>query len=223
MSEPVSISKTLSRVLDANLSFTKMATQMATTALESAFSAASTLATEVGPKAAAAIRQGIKQTQAVQQPAPSAEQKPATILLEGKTGTIATGFFVLQNSLPHEIATAIEVSPLIAFDGRRVDSALRFDPGTISLAAGEQVIARVTSKITRRLVAGLRYEGEILVPGVAGARIPIVLQRKPDAVPDKPLRKKAKPTIRAAKAAIKKAPPKKAAPTKKLTRKRSVR
>jgi hypothetical protein len=190
-----------------------MATQLATTALDSAFSVASSLANEVGPKAAAVIRQS-GHPQAGRQPAASTEQKPATILLEGETGSTATGFFVVQNSLPHEISTAIEVSPLTAPDGRRIDAVLRFNPGTISLAAGEQVIARVTSKITRRLVAGVRYEGEVVVPGVAGARIPIVIRRKMDAAPQKPIRKKVKPTTKAAK---------KAPLTRKPARKRSSR
>ena len=74
----------------------------------------------------------------------------------------------------------MEVSTLIAPDGRQVQSALRFEPGVISLAAGEQVVARVTAKISSRLVPGQSYEGEIVVPGVAGARIPIVLRRKID-------------------------------------------
>jgi hypothetical protein len=214
MSDRTSISKALSQVLDANLAFTKMATQLATNALDSAFSVASSLATEVGPKAVSAIRQSVNQVQAVQQPNPSTEQRPAAILLEGKTGSTATGFFVVQNSLPHKISTAIEVGPLTATDGSRIDSVLRFNPGTISLDIGEQVIARVTSKISPRLKAGMRYEGEVLVPGVVGARIPIVLRRKIDAASNKPVRKKVKPATKA----MKKSPP-----TKKPALKRSSR
>jgi hypothetical protein len=183
-----------------------MATRLATTALESAFSAASSIATEVGPTAVAAIRQAATQARAGQQPAPSVQQRPAAILLEGEAGSTATGFFVVENSLPHEISTIVEVSQLIAPDGRRIDSALRFDPVTISLAPNQQVIARVTAKISSRLVAGVRYEGEILVPGVAGARIPIVLKRKLEATPRKVARKKTKPVSKPAKATGKKVP-----------------
>jgi hypothetical protein len=204
MRERSSIGKALSRAVDANLRYTALATRLATSALESAFSAGSSIATEMGPKAAAVVRQVTTQVRAGQQPGPSVQQKPAAILLEGETGSTATGFFVVENSLPHAISTSIEVSPLIARDGRKIDSALRFDPGMISLAAGEQVIARVTAKISRRLVAGARYEGEILVPGVAGARIPIVLRRTLAAAPHKVVRKKTKPVSKSAKAAVKK-------------------
>jgi hypothetical protein len=204
MSERSSIGKALSRAVDANLRYTALATRLATNALESAFSTGSSIATEIGPKAAAVVRQVATQVRAGQQPSPSVPQKPAAILLEGEAGSTATGFFLVENSLPHAISTSIEVSPLIARDGRRIDSALRFDPGTISLAASEQVIARVTAKISRRLVAGARYEGEILVPGVAGARIPIVLKRILAATPQKLVRKKAKPVSKSAKAAAKK-------------------
>jgi hypothetical protein len=172
----------LSRALDANLRFTSLATQVAATALESAFSAASGLgaaaAADVTRLTPAAVRRG--------QPTAS-EQKPApAIVLEGVAGSTAVGFFVVENSLPHEIAAAVEVSPLIAADGRRLDSVLRFSPGTISLAPGEQVVARVTAKISRRLVAGVRYEGQILVPGAGGAQIPIVLKRNAEAAAKAP-------------------------------------
>jgi len=59
--------------------------------------------------------------------------------LEGEAGSTAVGFFVVENSLPHEISTPVEVSPLFAPDGRQIQSALRFDPGRISLGAGEQL------------------------------------------------------------------------------------
>jgi hypothetical protein len=206
MSDRSSIGKALSSAVDANLRYTAMATRLATTALESAFSAASSIATEIGPKAAAAVRQATTQARAGQRPASSVQQKPAAILLEGEVGSTATGFFVVENSLPQAISTAVEVSPLIAPDGRRIDSALRFEPGAISLAPNEQVIARVTAKISRRLVAGVRYEGEILVPGVAGARIPIVLKRKLEASPHTLVRKKSKPASNSAKTAAKKEP-----------------
>lgn len=171
MSKPTPLSETLSRALEANLRYTAAATRLASRALESAFS----LTSGIGPKLASvkdAVAQVANQPVAVQKPA------PAAIVLEGKAGETATGFFVVENSLPNSISTPVEVSTLIAADGRQVDSALHFEPGVISLAAGEQVVARVTAKISSRLVPGQSYEGEIVVPGVAGARIPIILRRK---------------------------------------------
>ena len=181
MSARSPLSKALNRVLDADLRYTALATRLATTVLESAFSVTS----GIGPQPAA-IRQVA--TQEGHEPPAKASGQPAciTILLEGEAGSTAVGFFVVENSLPHEISTPVEVSPLFAPDGRQIQSALRFDPGRISLGAGEQVVARVTAKISRRLSAGTRYQGEILVPGVAGARIPIVLRRKAEITPQKP-------------------------------------
>jgi hypothetical protein len=181
MSEPSSLSKVLSRVLDANLHYTALATRLATTALDSAFSVAS----KAGPR-------DEPQTEISGQPG------PAAILLEGEAGSTAVGFFVVENSLPHEISTPVEVSPLVDPDGLQIQSALRFDPGRISLGAGEQVVARVSARINRRLVAGTRYIGEILVPGVAGARIPIVLRRNAGTTPRKSGRKKSDPISNAA-------------------------
>jgi hypothetical protein len=171
-----SLSKALSRALDANLRYSALATKLAASAIDTAFSAASGLA-----PVATTLGKAVTRTGAVVSPAPRA----AAILLEGKAGDTAVGFFVVENSLAHEISTPVEVSPLIAADGRQLQSALRFQPGTISLAAGEQVVAKVSAKIGRQLVVGERYEGEISVPGVAGARIPIVLQRNSDATKGK--------------------------------------
>jgi hypothetical protein len=185
MSEPFALSKALSRVFDANRRYTALATRLASAALESAFSAAS----QTDPQAAVAGKPKV-QHRFDRPPEPSGQPEPAAILLEGEAGSTAVGFFVVENSLPHEISTRVEVSPLAASDGRQIQSALRFDPGNISLGAGEQVVARVTTKISRRLVAGTRYQGEILVPGVAGARIPIVLRRKATARAQKLTRNK---------------------------------
>jgi hypothetical protein len=210
MSKASSLSKALSRALDANLRCTGLATRLATTALESAFSVAS----EIGPKAAS-IRQAVTPRRAASPAVDSGQPRSAAILLEGDAGSTAVGFFVVENSLPHEITTRVEVSPLIAPGGRQIQSALRFDPGTISLAAGEQVVARVTAKISRRLVVGARYQGEILVPGVAGARIPIVLRRKPESTRQKPIRNTLKSRLRTH--------GKKQQQRQELTRKRSAR
>lgn len=208
MREPSALGKALSRALDANVRYTALATKLAATAVESAFS----IAAGIGPQVAA-IRKAAAETSSKPSAAPSGKPGSAAILLEGPAGSTATGFFVVENSLPHEISTPVEVSALIAPDGRQIQSALRFDPGVIVLAAGEQVVARVTARISRRLVAGTRYQGEILVPGVAGARIPIVLMRTAEPVPPKTARKTSK--------SIPKTAARKPSPAKKSPRKRS--
>ncbi len=195
-----SLSKALSRAIDANLRYSALATRLATSALESAFSAASGLAPAANALGKAVTRTGTAVS--------SAPASVAAVLLQGRAGDTAVGFFVVENSLAHEISTPVEVSPLTAADGRQLQSALRFQPGTISLAAGEQVVAKVSAKIGRQLLVGARYEGEISVPGVAGARIPIVLRRSPDARAQKPSRSAPKPLTKtvAKRAALKPKP-----------------
>ncbi len=195
MSKPTPLTDALSRALEANLRYTAAATRLASRALESAFSLAADMTpgiASVKQAVAEAANRAASVQQAVVQPVAAQKAAAPAIVLEGKVGETATGFFVVENSLPHEISTPVEVSTLIAPDGRQVQSALRFEPGVISLAAGEQVVARVTAKISSRLVPGQCYEGEIVVPGVAGARIPIVLRRKIDVPTQKAKKKTAK-------------------------------
>jgi hypothetical protein len=77
------------------------------------------------------------------------------------------------------VTTRIAVGPLVDPEGNEIPSVLRFEPGIITLAPGEQVVAKVSAHISRGLEAGVRYQGEISVPGIAGACIPIIVRRKP--------------------------------------------
>jgi hypothetical protein len=178
MSDESALSKIVVRALEANVRYASMVGQLATTALESLLSTA----VEIGPKLTA-VTQSSSPTrdQAKQVEVAVPPPGPAAIVLEGKAGDSAVGFFVVENHLAHEITTIVEVSSLTAPDGRQLKSVLRFEPGNITLAAGEHVVAKVTAPITKRLVAGARYQGEIAVPGVHGARIPIIIRRSVDA------------------------------------------
>jgi hypothetical protein len=181
MSDTSSMTSVLARALNANSRYTALLTQLASTALDSVFSTAE----EIGPQlvtstrsAAVAVKETVLSTQSQAKSEVSRQPAMATILLEGEAGSKAFGFFVVENKLQHEISTRVEVGPLVAQDGRQIKSKMRFEPGSITLAVGQQVVARVTVEITRDMVAGERYQGEIVVPGVAGARIPIVIRRK---------------------------------------------
>ena len=101
------------------------------------------------------------------------------MVLEGEAGSRAFGLFVVENKLPKEVTTRVAVGPLVDPHGQEIPSVLRFEPGIITLAPGEQVVAKVSANISRGLVAGVRYQGEISVPGIAGARIPIIVRRNP--------------------------------------------
>ncbi len=109
---------------------------------------------------------------------PASAASPVPLVLEGEAGSRASALFTVENRLSAEITTPVTVGPLVDPDGRQVESVLRFEPGVITLAAGEQVTAKVSAIISYGLIAGICYEGEIVVAGIAGVRIPIVVRRK---------------------------------------------
>ncbi|MGB8770719.1 MAG: hypothetical protein WCC92_13960 [Candidatus Korobacteraceae bacterium] len=174
MNEATQLTKVWGRALDANLRYTALLSGLAARSLELLLAAVS----EIGPQITTT-------TDAVQEvdcvtsiPAAPAASREAMVL-EGEAGSRAFGLFVVENKLPKEVTTRVAVGPLVDPDGREIQSVLRFQPGVITLAPGEQVVAKVSARISRGLVAGVRYQGEISVPGIAGARIPIIVRRTP--------------------------------------------
>ena len=174
MNEVTQLTRVWGRALDANLRYTALLTELAGRSLELLVSAVS----EIGPQIIAttdAVREVNRVTSIPPAPAPA----PAAMVLEGEAGSRAFGLFVVENKLPKEVSTRVAVGPLVDPDGREIPSVLRFEPGIITLAPGEQVVAKVSAHISRGLVVGVRYQGEISAPGIAGARIPIIVKRKP--------------------------------------------
>jgi len=163
------------RALDANLRYASLLSELAMRSLNVLMSAVS----EMGPQI---ITTTVTPQEAPSVPAlPSATPPapaPAAMVLEGEAGSRAFGLFVVENKLPKEVTTRVAVGPLVDPEGNEIQSVLRFEPGVITLAPGEQVIAKVSAEISPDLVADVRYQGEISVPGIPGARIPIVVRRK---------------------------------------------
>jgi hypothetical protein len=169
------LTRVLGRALDANLRYNAILGALAIRAFDLLVSAVS----DIGPQiVSTATRVQAANTTIPIPPAVASEPSPAPILLEGEAGRRAFGLFVVENNLPQEISTRVEVGPLVDPDGREIKAVLRFEPGVITLAPKEQVVAKVSACISRGLIAGVRYQGEIRVPGIAGAHIPIVVRRK---------------------------------------------
>jgi hypothetical protein len=176
MNEVTQLTRVWGRALDVNLRYTALLSELAGRGLELLLSAVS----EIGPQmitTTAAPQEASRVTSipSVTPPAPS----PAAMVLEGEAGSRAFGLFVVENKLPKGVTTRIAVGPLVDPEGNEIPSVLRFEPGIITLAPGEQVVAKVSAHISRGLEAGVRYQGEISVPGIAGACIPIIVRRKP--------------------------------------------
>jgi hypothetical protein len=172
MNEVTQLTRTWGRALDANLRYTALLSELAGRSLELLLAAVS----EVGPQiisTTTAVQEVDRVTSIPPAPAPS----PAAMVLEGEAGSRAFGLFVVENKLPKEVSTSVVVGPLVDPDGQEIPSVLRFEPGVITLAPGEQVVARVSAQISRGLAAGVRYQGEISIPGIADARIPIIVRR----------------------------------------------
>jgi hypothetical protein len=178
MSKETRLVSVWGRALDANLRYTVRVGQLAASVLQSLFSAV-TVAPEPQPNLdpAPVVQHGAppESLAVVQQPA------PASMLLEGTAGSRAIGFFVVENKLARQVSTRVEVGAITGPDGHEIQSVLRFDPGTITLNPGEQVVAKITARISRALTPDARYQGEISIPGIAGARIPIIVRRRPGA------------------------------------------
>jgi hypothetical protein len=163
----------LGRALDINLRYTAVLGKLAVKTFDLLVSTVS----EFGPQVVSLGSRS--QPQQVSAAAP-AGPSPASILLEGETGTRAFGLFVVENNLPQPISTSVEVGPLIDPAGREIRSMLRFEPGIITLAPHQQVVAKVSADISRALVAGVRYQAEMWVPGIPAARIAIAVRRRPN-------------------------------------------
>jgi hypothetical protein len=174
MSEVAELTRVWGRALDANLRCTALLTELAGRGLELLVSAVS----EIGPQVIETTNTKHETSPVTSNPL-SSVPPPAAMVLEGEAGSRAFGLFVVENKLPKEVSTRVVVGPLVGPDGQEIPSVLRFEPGIITLAPGEQVVARVSAQINRGLAAGVRYQGEISVPGLAGAHIPIIVRRKP--------------------------------------------
>lgn len=174
MNEVTQLTRVWGRALDANLRYAALLSELAGRGLQLLLSAVS----EIGPQIITTTDPPQEASRVTSIPSvnPSVPS-PATMVLEGEAGSRAFGLFVVENKLPKEVTTRVVVGPLIDPDGQEIPSVLRFEPGVITLAPGEQVVAKVSAHISRGLEAGVRYQGEISVPGIAGARIPIIVRR----------------------------------------------
>ena len=170
MKEGFSLGRAMGQALEANLRYVALATRVANSVAKVAL----TTSPGSGDRAAGAGGRGVQR-----QLAPTAQPQRArqAILLEGPAGSKPTAFFLLENHLPHEVSARVEIAPLETPSGRKLKSRLQFAERKIVLAAGQQVVARIGVPITKKLVEGERYTGEIRVQGIPGASVPLVLRR----------------------------------------------
>lgn len=170
------LTRVLGRALDANLRWASMLGALAIRTFDLLAASVSELGVQIVSPQAQAQPQQPSGTSS--DPSSSANPSPAAILLEGEAGTRAFGLFVVENNLPQQISAPVEVGPLVDPDGREIPSVLRFEPGIITLAPKQQVVAKASADISRSLRAGVQYQAEMRVPGIPSARITIIVRRK---------------------------------------------
>ncbi len=177
MTEGSSLGRIVGRALEANLRYVTLATKVA----NSVAGAALTTLSDGGRRSVSAAARAVQRKQFAQPQQPQSLQ--SAILLEGTAGSKPTALFLLENHLPHEVSARVEITPLLTPSGRTLKSTLQFDKRRIVLAPGQQVVARIGAPITKKLVTGERYIGEIRVQGIPGASVPLVLRRIPGPQP----------------------------------------
>lgn len=113
------------------------------------------------------------------QPPAAPRAAVAQMVLEAHAGETAMGVFLVENSLAQEVKAAIVASVFTNAEGRQLAPKVTFDPPTVSLRPGEQLLVRAFAQISEEIEADVRYYGEFLVPELQGTRIPVVLRRRP--------------------------------------------
>lgn len=114
-------------------------------------------------------------------PAPQPTPPPQSVmLLEADAGTAAVGFFVVENTLTHEVPVRVLASEFVEPAGTTCRPRLAFYPEPLNLAPGEQITMRALAAIDDTLEPGVRYRCKLTVPALPGTAIPVVIRRRND-------------------------------------------
>lgn len=113
------------------------------------------------------------------QPDPTDDPGRQTIVIEAAAGRSGLGVFMVENTTAKKVSAPVGVSAFIAADGREARPDVAFAPDVVSLEPGDQVLVQVAAAVNDTLEPGVRYQAEISIPRLAGARIPVVVRRQP--------------------------------------------
>ena len=117
---------------------------------------------------------------------------PKTILVEAEVGQSGMGVFLVENTTAEQLSIPVSASPFHDPRGREVHPAIAFRPEVITLEPGDQQVVQVAAAVDETLEPDVRYHALISVPGLSATRIPIVLRRRPGAVPGPKRKRQAK-------------------------------
>jgi hypothetical protein len=102
-----------------------------------------------------------------------------TLLVEGNGDRPGFGVFVVENLTADPVSAPIQVSAFVDDRGNEVRPRLVLRPSTLQLGPGEHAMVQLAAELDDALESGVRYRGEIAIPGLSDRRIPIVLRRRP--------------------------------------------
>jgi len=102
-----------------------------------------------------------------------------TMVVEAEAGGRGVGVFVVENSSANPVSASASVSSFSDPSGRQVHPAVRFRPAALRLEPGQQVLVQVAAAVDDTMDPDVSYRGEITIPGLSHARIPIVIRRRP--------------------------------------------
>jgi hypothetical protein len=103
--------------------------------------------------------------------------------LDGPSGGVARGAFVIENTLDEAIVAALQWTEFSADRGPSHRPAFVFTPAELQLGPREQAVVEVVVPLDETLDAGSVYRGEIFVAELPGTRLRVDLRRRPDASP----------------------------------------
>lgn len=111
-------------------------------------------------------------TPVVRVPVPTTATAPAPVpglVLEGTPGAVVQSALLVQNHLDHPVTTAVRA------EMGDPDAVLLVEPGTVTLAPGEDTIVRVSATIPVDPGTPARH-GTLSCPELAGTTLPVVVR-----------------------------------------------
>ena len=112
-------------------------------------------------------------------PDPPTEPGRPTMVIEAAAGRSGLGVFMVENTTARKVSARVGVSAFVDPGGREVRPEVNFSPDVVSLEPGDQVLVQVAATVDDTLEPGVRYQAEISIPRLAGAKIPVVVRRRP--------------------------------------------
>ena len=177
MTQPIQLTDVWRRSLEATVQFYSAMGKLAFDCLETLLATAGNSNSSVSPDGNRPASVSVDREASSTTPNPV----PVSMVLEGEVGRKALGVFLVENGFSRAVSASATASAFVDDDGNEINPTVEFQPTSITLEPGEQILVKVLASIGKDMPAGIRYRGEIGVPGLMGTRIPVVLGRTPEA------------------------------------------